>query len=82
MARLLAKDKTLKQAELARRLGVDRATICRDVATLRKMLAKFGGLGGINDLDFWWVLYAEGRAVGNVFNAIFGCGNRFRPRRI
>ncbi len=75
VARLLAKDATLKQAELARRLGVDRATICRDVATLRGMLTR---LGGIESLGFLWTLYVEGRAVGNTFHNVFGCGNRFR----
>lgn len=75
VACLLAKDANLPQAELARRMGVDRATICRDVAKLRKLTER---LGGIDSLGFWWTLYVERRAEGNTFHNIFGCGDRFR----
>ena len=71
VARLLAINPHTSGAEIARRVGVHRATISRDIGGIAAWLARFN-LGFIDDLPGWWELYVKRVACGNVFSDIFG----------
>lgn len=72
IARLYAANLDISQADLARRFGVTRSTICKDVEALGDYLSPYR----IEDLPSALALYRQGTLKGNLF------ANVFKPRSI